>query len=162
MKKLFFLFLISYYSYSQDYTQKWNEYLNRYEFFDKRGNMTGYKKYNSYLQSWEYYNLNSENNYNTVKSSINAELIQNALNSRQESYNRNVRKINDIVDIIKNEFITQSKSSQIYNIMINRFYKEYINNINNNSYDLSNNSQTDKIINYLLDGAILIMKEENK
>lgn len=34
-------------------TEKWNATLERYEFFDSNGKITGYKKYNSYKRQWE-------------------------------------------------------------------------------------------------------------
>lgn len=34
-------------------TEKWNSTLERYEFFDSNGEITGYKKYNSYKKQWE-------------------------------------------------------------------------------------------------------------
>ena len=66
---LAFFLGISIMSYSQSY-QKYNEYLDRTEFYDSYGNMTGYAKYNSYLDRMEYFdsygNLKSyekKNNY---------------------------------------------------------------------------------------------------
>lgn len=41
---------------AQSYTQKWNSYLERTEFYDANGNMVGYAKENTYLNRIEYYN----------------------------------------------------------------------------------------------------------
>lgn len=50
MKKLILtaLTLLSISIYSQSATKKYNDYYKRYEYFDSRGNMTGYETYNSY------------------------------------------------------------------------------------------------------------------
>ncbi|MFC4165156.1 hypothetical protein ACFOWU_15925 [Epilithonimonas zeae] len=55
-----FAFLFVFFSYSQSpsSTKKWNEYHNRYEYFDSEGNLIGYEKYNDYKKQWEYYSEN--------------------------------------------------------------------------------------------------------
>lgn len=57
MRKLLLLLLffgISLLGYAQSY-QKYNDFLDRTEFYDSYGNMTGYAKYNSFLDRVEYY-----------------------------------------------------------------------------------------------------------
>ena len=67
-KTLLLLCLIcSYFAFSQSpsSTKKWNDLLDRYEYFDSQGNKIGYEKYNKLLNRWEYFaedrnNLSSE------------------------------------------------------------------------------------------------------
>ena len=40
---------------AQNYTQKWNDFYKRTEFFDSYGNMIGYAKYNDLYNRMEYY-----------------------------------------------------------------------------------------------------------
>ncbi|PDS25493.1 hypothetical protein B0A77_04870 [Flavobacterium branchiophilum] len=81
MKKLLFIiiFLFSFgYSFSQNTIQKWNDYRNRYEYYDNYGNMVAYKIYNSYKNQWETYNT-SQNSYITPQSTFNVELAERSL-----------------------------------------------------------------------------------
>ncbi|NDW11269.1 hypothetical protein [Dysgonomonas sp. 520] len=56
---LLFLIVISYTTLNaQSSTKKYNNILNRDEYFDSKGNMTGYDIYNSILGQWEHYSTN--------------------------------------------------------------------------------------------------------
>jgi len=160
MKKTVLFLLFSVCVYSQDYTQKWNEYYKRYEYFDSQGNMTGYKTYNSYTNTWEYFSVKSQGAYNPTKSNINIELTQRALNSRQERYNANKQILQNVIDKSYSYMRTFASNDQIYEKVSSRFTNEYFNKINGNSYDLSSKSVTDSLINFLMKGCDKILKEE--
>lgn len=49
---------------SQNSTKRYNQYLERYEYFDSSGNIIGYNKWNPYLEQWEYTDIRTENSYN--------------------------------------------------------------------------------------------------
>jgi len=122
-------------SYSQTSTEKWNSLSRRYEYFDQRGYMTGYKEYNSLGGTWDYYSTNEKprlNQYNPVVNPVNIELIGQVLASKQarynagghsngNSYNSKRRYVNEMIhsndralnnkDIKKYEEITNISSS---------------------------------------------------
>ena len=56
------LFVTFCYSQSPSSTRKWNDYSNRYEYFDSENNLIGYEKYNDYKKQWEYFKLNERKN----------------------------------------------------------------------------------------------------
>lgn len=101
MKKLFFLILFLFFSFTsiaQTYTKKYNSINGRYEYFDSRGTMVGYEKYNSVYGRWDYYIVNNDNNpYNRkpievapVQSNVNLDLIDRALKANQDRYDNQV------------------------------------------------------------------------
>lgn len=55
MKKILLILclFVSTYVYGQSYSQKYNELLDRVEFFNSYGSMVGYAKYNSLLERIE-------------------------------------------------------------------------------------------------------------
>ncbi len=83
MKKLLFIFaliILSLSSNAQNYIQKYNNYLNRTEFYDSYGNMVGYAKVNTYLDRTEYFDSYG----NMVKYVKN-----NSYLDRQDTYDQN-------------------------------------------------------------------------
>ncbi len=40
---------------AQTFTEKWNDFHKRTEFFDANGRLTGYKKWNDFHNRWEYH-----------------------------------------------------------------------------------------------------------
>lgn len=81
-------------SIAQTQTEKYNSYLERYEYFNSKGTMIGYKKYNSYLEQWEYTDLNSSNSSSSYYDNIpvyepNYELINQVLAKKEANYMSN-------------------------------------------------------------------------
>lgn len=146
--------------FSQNSTERWNSNLNRYEYFNNYGNLTGYKTYNSYNQTWEYYKVDSYNYENQVKSAINIDLIDSALNAKQQRYDNNLRNVRSVVDVIYNSFKKEATSYVVGEVCKYRFNKEYLSNISGKPYDFSSNSVTNSVILYLINGAELIKKQE--
>ena len=56
------LFLFTNLLFSQTYTERYNELMHRYEYYDSNGSLIGYKTYNELMQRWEFYS--ADNNYN--------------------------------------------------------------------------------------------------
>lgn len=76
MRKLLLLLLffgISLLGYAQSY-QKYNDFLDRTEFYDSYGNMTGYAKYNSFLDRVEYYD--SYGHLKSYKRKMNSSIVR--------------------------------------------------------------------------------------
>lgn len=40
---------------AQSLTQKWNDFYNRYDIFDRNGKLKGYYKYSELYKRWEYF-----------------------------------------------------------------------------------------------------------
>src|SRR5690606_21028781 len=112
---LLFFLCISSGMVSQNYTEKYNDLQQRYEYFGSDGRMVGYKKYNSLSEQWEYTDLTSSNNsqsgryivhdYGKVKSNYNMGLgmqqvkahnqasLNKALQARENQWNGNVKRL---------------------------------------------------------------------
>ncbi|TYB73036.1 hypothetical protein ES677_05255 [Bizionia gelidisalsuginis] len=54
------LFLFTTLIYSQNVTRKYNDLMERYEFYNSSRQIVGYAKYNSLQERWEYYNSNNQ------------------------------------------------------------------------------------------------------
>jgi hypothetical protein len=154
MKTIILLLLCSI-TYAQQSTEKWNSYENRYEYFDSRGNMTGYKSYNPYEKQWEYYEVSKKQKYEPT-SNVNIPLAQKALVSRQNAYDRNRARLQEVVDNIY-KALAEIEDPTERKAKTDKFTKEYFNTINNTPADLSSNSTTDRIINYLNQGFVNVV-----
>jgi len=96
-----FLFLFATLVYSQTtYTKKYNNLLERYEYFDNSNNLIGYQKYNTTMGVWEYTDLTTANNnagryiihdYGTPTSNFNYTLAAQALAGKQARYQSNFK-----------------------------------------------------------------------
>lgn len=167
MKNKYIIFLLFFClcSYSQTMTEKYNSYLNRYEYFDSYGNLTGYKSYNSYLGVWEYFKNNEEaynrkpTQYAKPRTDNNFELLQQVANQKESSYNRNRRRVEEVLSRI------QSVNNVGSNLELNmrkekRFNSEVINVLNRKGYDYSSNSLTENVISWIYTVAAKINEEE--
>lgn len=164
MKKLpsiLLLFITFNFCYSQSLVERWNQYNNRYEYFNSYGNIVAYKVYNQYKNQWEIFNVNSQNDYPKVQSSVNLPLIQQALVSKQQRYDKNKETIQSCINSIFDVFKTLANNNETYIKISNRFTNEYVNEINNIPYDLSSDAISSSILKYLLDGSKKIIREEN-
>nr|WP_314834564.1 hypothetical protein [uncultured Flavobacterium sp.] len=150
---LFFLFF-SICTYSQTMTEKYNSYLNRYEYFDSSGNLTGYKTYNSYLGVWEYFNENT-NTYNKKPiqyakppTDDNFALLQQVANQKQNSYNSNLQLVKNAISNI-NSRMDKDFDMILSNKMKNQFFNEYVKKLNYQKNDYSSSATTQNVINWL-------------
>lgn len=90
-------------------TERWSQAYNRYEYYDSRGNLIGYKKKDIYGQ-WQYFDLRTSNNqsnsykYPEYQNPYDTGLIERALSQRQQAFDQKVQniqnKINSISEII--------------------------------------------------------------
>lgn len=168
MKNKYLLLLLFFCTcaFSQTMTEKYNSYLNRYEYFDSSGNLTGYKTYNSYLGVWEYFKENT-NTYNKKPiqyakppTDDNFGLLQQVANQKQNSYNINHKKVDDVLSRIQ-YVISNEANTDLKRRLQNRFNLEILNVLNKREYDYSSNSLTDNVIDWIYNVSAKIFKEEN-
>jgi hypothetical protein len=148
-------------------TEKYNSYLNRYEYFDSSGNLTGYKTYNSYLGVWEYFNENT-NTYNKKPiqyakppTDDNFALLQQVANQKQNSYNSNHKRIGEYLEKIKIN-IFEIENLEIRAKTLKRYDSEIVDVINNKGYDLSSNALTQQVLDFIYNKFNAIKAEEFK
>ncbi len=115
-KTLLLLCLIcSFFAYSQSpsSTKKWNDLLDRYEYFDGQGNKIGYEKYNNLYNRWEYF---SEDNY-TYKRDRKTFDLESTLSISDIEYARAIAqaRANQTSQIQKSNEIAQNNYSNIHN-----------------------------------------------
>jgi hypothetical protein len=164
-----FLF-ISFYSYSQTISEKWNSVYNRYDYTDGNGNLVGYKGYNSITQSWEYTSLNTPDprvaQYNEPQSPIDLQLLDRALAAnqaryeknqalKQAKYNEGFRKVKRVVDYYRAELANLLDRSFYI-----RFEKEVVDELQKANYDFSR-VDADDIIRWITKSYNVIMNIEN-
>jgi hypothetical protein len=158
MKKylLFLLFGVS--LYAQTLTEKWNTYLSRYEYYNSSGVLIGYKTYNQYTRSWEYY----ENKpiQQVVRQDENFALLAQVGISRQQRYDRNKQRLQNAVDDIYKRTPTLGYPKDVYISSLALFQAQYIDQLNKGSYDLSFDEKTNELINWLYNGINSLLASE--
>jgi len=147
--------------------------LRRYEYFDGRGNMTGYKQYNTYLNQWEYYDNKSQSSgyqIQPAQSSVNLDLVQKTLSSRQSAYDNNLKSIQITVkSVYKNidylvlNLMTSEPKELDYkyaNHLKYLFETKCVQAIEQKGYDYSSNSTTNMVNDWLVKNSLNIIKQE--
>lgn len=93
MKKLIltFLLILSFSGYSQTTTKKYNNLMERYEYYNSSGVMIGYEEYNSLMEQWEYTDLSEKSNsrvhdYGEPVSTFDSDLAFKVLQAKQNRY----------------------------------------------------------------------------
>lgn len=168
---LFLLFLtFTSYSYSQDFSKKWNSVYQRYDYYNSNGYLIGYEKWNQTYQRWDYTNVNT-NNFGKrvhqveqpVEQGGNLELAMKVANEKQRRYDTNLAKLKEVNDI-SIEYIKASatKNGLSYVTAYNRYINEYWNKIARGNYDISSNSTLDSLIDYLTKGVGYVVCVELK
>ena len=179
---LFFLFVSSA-MVSQNYTEKYNDLQQRYEYFGSDGRMVGYKKYNSLSEQWEYTDLTSSNNsqsnryivrdYGQVKSNFNTDLAiqalsykqaryDNAMNEKQRGYNHNAQLIQTKMDNLYenlskySEEFRRDEARQRFYDWTQAFFKRYPN------IDFSDSALANKVISLMTEEHNKIIREVNE
>lgn len=159
MKTLILFLLFTCITNAQSYTEKYNSFQNRYEYFNSNGTLVGYKYYDSFNQQWVYKDLN-EKPKSTYVNPINTELLNKVMAKKQNSIDNNVQKIQNIVDDIYYKIQKLDLDKDVKKTINNRFESETLKFINSKKYNYSSNSITNQIINYLYSEINKIIKEE--
>ncbi|NVN17488.1 hypothetical protein GUA46_03965 [Muricauda sp. HICW] len=161
---IFVLFLsIAVHCYSQNYTKKYNRYLERYEFYNSQGTLVGYQTYNPYLQQWEYTDIaKSTNSTYTYQNTQDTDLIDRVLSSKQSRYDQNVEKIRDKIKYLHN-LLMGINDLQTRKRAVNRFSKVVSDfNGRNLKYDYSNNQTANQVMNYFISEYNNILSDSKK
>ena len=174
MRNILFLFLfvfsVSVVGQSSTY-EKYNNLTRRYEYFDTSTNkLIAYKTYNSLQKRWETtYINNNEKSEQSTRSDVNFELLNQVAKSKQQRYDYNSQRINSTIESIYNNIYKNFTQDIPYTAkeldykfakeVKNKFYKDYVAPLNGKSYDLSSDSKTNEIINYLHNGRRKIVDD---
>lgn len=148
------LLLFTVLSYSQTTTKKYNDLMNRYEYYNSSGQMIGYEKYNSLMQQWEYTDLSKTvsprvHDYGKPQSTFDTDLAIQALSARQSQYNKNQSLVENVItNASKNINIKLLGISnenkrydvlELFNLKMENYFDKNSNNINaNNIYQVEN------------------------
>ncbi len=156
---------------SQTVTKKYNEYQERYEFFDQYGNMTGYQKWNSYQNQWEYYDVKNSSNYKKeYVEPYDFNLLRKGLEYKQNAYESNVDYIQNEINFVNQKFEIFYKYKDMPEVKphiprIENLYNKYmegINKLNNTSVDFSQKSSVNQVLNWLSQFDRELMKITNE
>lgn len=140
--------LVSVFANAQNTVRRYNELLERYEYFDSNRKLIGYEKWNSLYNQWEYTDLRSRNNGSTYIPPYNMEVVGAAMRLKQERHDRNLNIISNKGQQLYNTLLyiesvngglTQSQSNA-YNIMINKI------NTSMSNADISDNNSANYVI----------------
>ena len=101
-----------------------------------------------------------------AQTSVNPYLINRALNSLQDRYNRNLEMVQNTetscYQYISNQYNENKIDYDTYITIRNRFTDEYVNPTRRKGYDYSNRSLTLNVVDYLIKGMTNIFIEEFK
>lgn len=156
------LCFLSFYSWSQSMTSKYNSLYKRYEYFDSDGQMVGYKQWNSLHKQWEYFDSSSnkrKTDYGNYVSPIDLGLVSQALTQRQKRYNSNVQKVKNHLSFIYDGFDnlnSQERTNMAY-ILFQKRMKSFFQV--NNKLDYSSNNIYNQVISRITDIAIDVVEE---
>lgn len=149
---LILLLFFSLVAFAQNYTQKYNSIKNRTEFFDSNGQMIGYKFWNSLKGQWEVYDVANNNRtedlYGSYTPSIDLELVNKVLNSKQTKYDLNLNRVYGHLELIKSNIYNRFSDSQKRNMALERF-SNMEKSINDNPQDYSKNIVTNQMISLI-------------
>ena len=137
---------------AQKQTKKYNSLQDRYEYYNARGQMTGYEVYNSLQEQWEYYSVktsSSSNRYGEPVSTFDADLAFKVLQAKQQQYdNQKQKKIEEFEYItrrfdkafsVNNEKLEElsSKEWEEASQLINNWWEDYLKR-NNKNFNYAN------------------------
>jgi hypothetical protein len=133
--------------YSQTMYEKYNNYLNRYEYFDTYGQMIGYKTYNAYTKTWEYYKSGqTDNDMHLTETARYVGGVQAQLQAR---YEYNHKRLTNSIEALAFRVSNSSYSDYVKENSLKFFNEKCINGLNSQKYDLTSNSQITQIIAWL-------------
>ncbi|MEE1961187.1 hypothetical protein V1387_00730 [Allomuricauda taeanensis] len=156
------LLLFGSYCFSQDYTKKYNSYLERYEFYNSQGTLIGYQTYNPYLKQWEYTDaIKSTNSQYTYQNTQDLDLIDRVLSSKESRFDSNVQKVQNKIDYLHG-LLLNIRDPETRKYAANRFSKA-VSNFSSNypNLDYSNNDTANQVMNYFITEYNNIVKDIN-
>ncbi|MCX7549268.1 hypothetical protein [Xanthomarina sp. F2636L] len=174
MKKLLFslLFFVGFSSFAQTYVEKYNSLNGRYEYFDKQTNkMVAYKSYNSLNGTWEttYVNNNQQGSGRYIpqkqRTDDNFALLQQVMAEKQAKFDANYEKIMKHIGSFRMKTVLAIDERKVAGFIMDNFYKNCVNSLDGKNYDLSSNSKTIEIMNYITncyDQLVYEAKANNK
>ncbi len=151
------------FSFAQSSTEKYNQILNRYEYFDANGTLTGYKTYNNILKQWEYFTEEStDREYNKPTDPYNIPMLQRVMEAKTNTFNSNSQRLQSAVEDINSKFLDLRLSDQVKEKLHQDFGTYYVNKLNDKTvkYDLANTSSVNGVIQWLYNGANSMVKNE--
>lgn len=95
-----------------------------------------------------------------IKSNFNAPLAVKALAIRQARYDNNSARINNFITDARTQVNNSSLDTNLIQNIQNRFYLEYVKAYYTKKYDLSSNSLTENILNWLKGGFDYVLQTE--
>jgi len=139
---------------AQRQTKKYNSLQDRYEYYNARGQMTGYEVYNSLQEQWEYYSVKtsrSSNKYGEPQSTFDADLAIFALSTAEKNRANkmdNHNRFKNTIERIKNH-IDNIENNEVRNNVIEAYNKK-VANLNKADYNqmLQSTQATTNRINY--------------
>lgn len=133
----------------------------RYEYFDSRGNMTGYEIYNNLTRQWEYYSTTSQQRTpNKYRDPVPLDItpLGNATTTLQNRYNQNTQwvqqEVRKMFDTVYNLDIYDNQKNQI----IETFKNSPLESVNSQRINYSNVNECNRVLNYLRDSLNTIIK----
>lgn len=174
MKKLLFLllFFVGFSSVAQTYVEKYNSLNGRYEYYDKQTNkIVAYKSYNSLNGTWEttYVNNNQQGSGRYIpqkqRTDDNFALLQQVMAEKQAKYDANYEKIMKHIGSFRMKTVLAIDERKVAGFIMDNFYKNCVNSLDGKNYDLSSNSKTIEIMNYITncyDQLVYEAKANNK
>jgi len=160
---LLFIFSFSFSAYCQTLTEKWNQYMNRYEYYDSANQLVGYKKYNTYNSSWEYFD-NTQNNQQQANliPSYDFDLMYKALAYKQGQFDNNVQGLQNSISDITNKINALDIDDELKTAIHNDFKANYIDVVNSKHYDYGNSNVVSQLISWFYQGAQTAVKVETE
>lgn len=154
---LFFLIVITPRVAAQNTVERYNELMNRYEYFNSSNNMIGYKTYNKLRAQWEYYSLEQQTQQQeyTYNQPYNTNLINQALSQKQKNWSYNVQQIKNTIDNAFRKFDDYEEAVEMKNEL-----RVVLKKLESQNYDYSSNDITRKVINHINASARYILNED--
>lgn len=141
----------------QSFYEKYNNLNGRYEYYDSNTNaLLAYKIYNNINRRWETTYVNNSNSNQgtyikaTPRTDENFELMYEVARAKQQNYDSNHRRLQNQINAINSSiYQTLGNNSSLAKTVAEKFNSDCVNKIRGQSYDISSNSKTNEISEYL-------------
>jgi len=107
--------------FSQNLVEKYNSLYERYEYYDSRNNLVGYKKYNSLRDSWEYYEVGASSYSGGYQPPqvLDYDLLYKALMYKQNQYDTNLQ--NSKLELERQQAEKKREAISLMNMVIDAY-----------------------------------------